>query len=119
MPKRKIVIDRVYLEYRYLVLLQSAQEIAREYGCSKPTILSALRKYQIPVRSCKAAHITFAYINKMGKIIPEGILRKRYIEEQLTMSEISVLFNCSKSCVRKNLIPVSYTHLTLPTTPYV
>ena len=79
----------------------------------------------------KAAGLTFYYITK--SIIEDDGLVKEFIIEQLTKTHFNIkyvssanLSNAKKLTIKKEMenylesgLAVSYTHLTLPTTPYV
>lgn len=92
------------LRQLYSVQLMSTPDIAALFNCSKPVILDRLRKYQIHIRTSKEAHNITPYLSKSWNALPESELRRLYQESGLTMREIALLFDISKSCVRKNFI---------------
>ncbi len=99
----KFHIGEEYLYHHYIELQQSAPDIAKQIGCSKPTILQKLKEYGIPARSGKGAHNIKPYIAKFEKEILASELQEKYIAEQLGTREIGKLYNCSANCVRSNL----------------
>lgn len=100
----KIIISEDELRHRYLNLQQSTPDIAREFDCSKPTILERLKKYQIPIRRGKEAHNTHTYLKKFTLELSESELREKYLDKQLGMPEISIRYGCSTNCIRNNLL---------------
>lgn len=100
----RIKITKRELEYKYLELLQSTPDIAKDFGCSKPTILNRLKEYQIPARSGKDAHTTPTYLKKFIMELPKAELYKEYIDNRLGMPEIALQYECSRNCIRNNLL---------------
>ncbi len=99
----KFLITRDELYHRYVGLQQSASDIAKEIGCSYPTILGRLTEYQIPIRSGREAHNIQNYRTKFETELPETELRRLYVDQQMGVRGIGVLCNCSANCVRNNL----------------
>ena len=65
MAKRQIVIPYKELEHRYIDSLQSSNDIAREFGCSRSTVTSLLQEYSIPIRTSKEAHNVVPYVSRL------------------------------------------------------
>jgi G:T-mismatch repair DNA endonuclease (very short patch repair protein) len=65
MNSNKIIISKDYLYHKYIELGISTKDIAKEYGCSCPTILNNLRYHLIPIRNGSAAHNTPLYTSKL------------------------------------------------------
>ena len=104
-PKRIFNILKSELEYRYLHLGQSTPDIAKGYGCSKPTILALLHAYHIPVRSGKVAHNTSSYHAKFKRLnLPKKELYTDYIIKGLSLDDLAGIYGCSYGGVRKALI---------------
>ena len=80
----KLVIPEEELRFRYLGLQQSTPDIAKAFGCSKPTILEQLKEYQIFIRSGKQAHNTPIYVAKLKQLLRgnKNCLGRHHTEEE-------------------------------------
>ena len=61
----KFNISKEELEYKYLVEMKSAPDIAKEYNCSAPLVLQKMDKFGIRKRSGADAHKTKSYADKI------------------------------------------------------
>ena len=68
-----INIDETYLYHEYVTLERSSYEIAKDLGCGSTTVITYLRKYNIPRRNRAQPKITVVF---------EGIEYHRYPESK-------------------------------------
>jgi len=87
---KKIEISRAELYDLYINQRQSAREIGRRIGCSKPTVLARLREYDIPIRG---SHEPRKYI-----LSPE-IITRLYWAEGLSQYQIGIRLNIPQQAV--------------------
>ena len=59
------------------------------------------------------------YLSQSGLSVKGYDQRRSYITNALEQDEISIDFQVEDIVYKKDTLSVSYTHLTLPTTPYV
>jgi len=94
----RINISKENLESLYVKKEMNIYQIAKKLNCSGITILNRLNYYNISTR-------------KRGKFregkyeveIPKGKIRHLYINKGLTISEISKIFDCSRTTLYKRL----------------
>ena len=91
------------------VVLDILTEIEKEGEFSHITINNALLKYQYLDRTQRA------FINRLSLGTIECRIEMDYILNQYSKTPV----NRMKPLIRRIMRTVSYTHLTLPTTPYV
>lgn len=88
----KIRIPKDKLRYLYLDRRLSSKQIAKEFNCSKITILRQLHQYNIPVRKAKI------------KIdIPQNRLEHLYINKRLSIYKIAEIFNTNPVVIHGRL----------------
>lgn len=73
----KLYHNEHWLREQYITLQKGCPEIARECGCSGPTIRYFLIKFEIPIRSKIEAQRTLNYINHMSEVL-SGPKNPRY-----------------------------------------
>lgn len=61
----KLDVSKEELEYKYLIEMKGAPDIAKEYGCSAPLVLQKMNKLGIERRSGSDAHKTKNYADKI------------------------------------------------------
>jgi len=96
---RRIEIPEAELRHLYLEERLSQRQIATLLDCSKSTIGRKMQKCGTPARSKEEA----AAFLPWSVDIPETELRRLYLEEELTQSEIGRIFGCSGTSVRRKM----------------
>lgn len=88
-----------WLHDRYVVHLQSIEQVAREAGVSTQTIRRALDRHQIPLRERERTGVPYS----LGGVLTEPFLRVAYVEAQRTVRDIAVEVGCSEAAVLARL----------------
>ena len=87
---QKIEIPRAKLYDLYVNQELSAREVARRIGCSKPTVLTRLREYNIPIRKNSTP--------RKYKLSPETLSRL-YWYEGLSQRQMSIRLNVTQQVI--------------------
>lgn len=98
MGRNCIDIPEDVLYQKYIVEELSTNKIANNFNCSPHTILSNLRKFNIPIRSYSESMII-----DRGVDIDKTILYEKYIIDKCTTRDAARIFNCSQSTLRRYL----------------
>jgi len=91
----EILNSKEWLSYKYEVEGLTTRQIAKEVGCSKPTVSNALKKWAIPPRVQKSYKDT--------KLYDREWLYNKYWEEELCTSEIGAIIGCDRTVVLRAL----------------
>ena len=85
--------DRDWLARRYLTDAQPARVLAAEIGCAPSSVRRALRRHQISVRGRP----------RRPQLRDVTWLRRRYVDEVASISELAGEVGCTPSAIRKAL----------------
>jgi predicted DNA-binding protein YlxM (UPF0122 family) len=91
---KKFQIPRDMLYIEYVENEKTMKEISDMFGCSFNVIQSLMSKYGIEARVGR---------NDLVCILPEELLRKLYVEDELNIREISIKLNISERYVSNKL----------------
>ncbi len=86
-------ISKGALKYLYLNKKLNSEQIAKEFGYSKSTILKKLHQYNIPVRK-----------SKIKIDIPFDKLKNLYIHERLSIYKIAKIFNTNSVTIYNRML---------------
>lgn len=96
-PWRKFLLSRDGVYREFITNAKSDEQIGREFGVSNLTVAGARKRYGIKRESPTHA-----------KELPLDELKKLYLEDGLTLKQISDHFKCGKSTVRSHIIRAGF-----------
>ncbi|KPJ63789.1 hypothetical protein AMJ44_14010 [candidate division WOR-1 bacterium DG_54_3] len=96
--KNKEYMNRNWLYQKYEIEKLGAPEIARLCQCGDSVIYNWLNRFKIPRRNRSDAHFVTPVRN-----LTVAWLRKKYIDENLSCSDIAKISNCSRSSISRRL----------------
>lgn len=85
--------EKAWLEKKYVEENLSTIKISKLVGCSKRTVLDAMRRFGIPRRNRSEAGIQYKMLHD------EQWLRQKYLEEKLSYVEIGSIIGCTNANV--------------------
>ncbi|MEA1998134.1 MAG: NUMOD3 domain-containing DNA-binding protein [Euryarchaeota archaeon] len=91
--KSKKLMDKEWLEERYIEERLSATEIGNILGCCNTAVLGALERFEIPRRNQVEAHA------KYEKVLDKESLESLYIIQKKSAREVGECLDCSTSSV--------------------